>query len=139
VPVRLIFRIARFIITGSTGFAVEAGVLSLLLWSTSLGPVSSRMISFPIALLVTWMMNRSWSFGDREKPTLVIEFCGYGATQITGFLINFVIYVLLISGKLGVSVLPVLALAIGALTSAVVTFTIFNLGLYREPRHKISA
>ena len=131
-PLSIAMRTGRFLVTGAVGFGVDAGVLAVLLWATEFGAVWSRGISFPLALLVTWVMNRSWSFGDREKPQLAAEIAGYAATQLTGFIITSMVYLALISGGLSITLAPLPALAVGALSSAVVTFAIFNSGLYRR-------
>jgi hypothetical protein len=67
-------------------------------------------------------MNRSWSFGDRPKPHVRIEFTGYLTVQAFGFLVNYAVYLGLVTGYLGVDVAPVLALAVGAAVSAALTF-----------------
>ncbi|MGX1099579.1 GtrA family protein [Amorphus sp. MBR-141] len=123
-------RIFRFLVTGGTGFAVDAGVLSLVLATTSAGPITARCVSFPAALLVTWLLNRSWSFGDRARPRLSRELAGYVGLQVAGFLVNSGIYVVLVTGIGGVALPPVVALFFGSGAAAFLTFALMNARLY---------
>ncbi|MGX1305319.1 putative flippase GtrA [Amorphus suaedae] len=123
-------RIFRFLVTGGMGFLVDAGVLSLVLAVTSIGPIGARCISFPAALLVTWLLNRSWSFGDRERPRLSKELAGYVGLQVAGFLVNSGIYVVLVTGIGGVALPPVVALFFGSGAAAFLTFALMNARLY---------
>lgn len=123
-------RIFRFLVTGGTGFLVDAGVLSLVLALTPVGPIGARCISFPAALLVTWLLNRSWSFGDRARPRLSKELAGYVGLQVAGFLVNSGIYVVLVTGVAGFSLPPVVALFFGSGAAAVLTFALMNARLY---------
>ncbi|MEW5424689.1 GtrA family protein [Amorphus sp. 3PC139-8] len=127
-------RIFRFLVTGGTGFVVDAGVLSLVMWLTSVGPIWARCVSFPVALLVTWLMNRSWSFGDRQRPRFGAELAGYVGIQVIGFLVNSGIYVVLIAGWIGLTLPPLAALFLGSGTSAFVTFVLMNARLYGQSR-----
>ncbi|WP_018701137.1 GtrA family protein [Amorphus coralli] len=123
-------RIFRFLVTGGTGFLVDAGVLSLVLATTAIGPIGARCLSFPAALLVTWTLNRTWSFGDRGRPRLSAELAGYVGVQVVGFLINSGIYVVLVTGIGGMQAPALVALFFGSAAAAFVTFALLNLKLY---------
>lgn len=127
-------RIFRFVVTGGTGFVVDAGVLSLVMWLTPAGPIWARCVSFPVALLVTWLMNRSWSFGDRQRPRFSAELAGYVTIQVIGFLVNSGIYVVLVTGWIGFALPPLAALFLGSGTSAFLTFVLMNARLYGRSR-----
>ncbi|MDQ0316188.1 GtrA family protein [Amorphus orientalis] len=124
-------RIFRFLVTGGAGFIADAGVLWLMMTFTPAGPILARCVSFPAALTVTWILNRSWSFGDRERPHLSAELIGYVTIQVIGFLVNSGIYVVLVLGWLGFSLPALVALFFGSGTSAFVTFALLNMRLYR--------
>ena len=122
----------RFLVTGTTGFIVDAAVLSLLTAFGLLGPAAARAISFPAALLVTWAMNRAWAFGDRERPRVGWELAGYVAVQLTSFAVNYAIYLALIDGWLGLRLAPVPALAVASIAAAVLTYLLLSHALYRR-------
>lgn len=93
---------------------VDVSVLNLILITSSLGPIWARFTSFPAALLTTWLLNRTWSFRGREKPQLRSEVSGYLAIQILGLLINSGIYVILVSGFLGITFGATYSLFVGS-------------------------
>jgi putative flippase GtrA len=119
-------RILRFGITGLIGFVVDAAVLVYLLGHSAFTPATARCVSFPVALIVTWLVNRSWSFADRAKPRIGADMAGYVAVQVLGFLVNYAVYLALASGYPTAGIAPVLALAIGSATSALLTFILLN-------------
>jgi len=121
----------RFVVTGCVGFLVDAAMLSLLLATTAFGPATARLASFGCALIATWILNRSWSFGDRPRPRLGVEFGGYIAVQIVGFLINYAVFLVLVTGAVGVELAPIASLAMSSLSSATVTYVLLNWRLYR--------
>lgn len=128
----------RFLVTGTGGFVIDAAILTLLLATDMLGPASARCISFACALAATWLLNRSWSFGDRPKPRIGVELAGYVIVQVLGFLINYAVFLILVTGYFVVETPPVLALGVGSILSAVVTYSLLNMRLYQVPKHKLT-
>lgn len=126
-------RMLRFLVTGSSGFIVDAAVMTLLINAGPLDPAWARTISFPVALAVTWVLNRVWAFGDRERPRLGREFAGYVLIQLASFAANYMMFLLLVTGWLSIQLVPVLALAVASAVAAVLTYVLLNCGLYRRP------
>lgn len=85
----------RFCCVGVAGFVVDAGVLLTLVHSHLLNPVSGRFVSFTVAVIVTFELNRRWSFRESRKGGVLRLFGGYLAVQGLGFLSNLGIYTLL--------------------------------------------
>lgn len=125
-------RVLRFLVTGTTGFLVDAGVLMLVMGLAMLGPELGRAISFPTALAATWLLNRLWAFGDRERPRIGGELVGYVGIQLASFGVNYTIYVVLVRGWLGIALAPVAALAVASVGAAGLTYVLLNNGLYRR-------
>ncbi|HWK38070.1 MAG TPA: GtrA family protein [Hyphomicrobium sp.] len=121
----------RFIATGLIGFLVDAAVLAALLHASIAGPAVARLGSFLCALLVTWMLNRSWSFAGRQRPHLSRELSGYATIQVTGFAVNYGIFLALVHGVDGARLAPLPALIVGCASSAVLTYSLLNWRLYR--------
>ena len=80
-----------FVIAGSLGFLCDAGMLALLLHLTPLGPFSARVIAILFALGVTWVFNRSLTFGRSRFP-LLLEGARYGSVGLLSALLNYAIY-----------------------------------------------
>lgn len=80
-----------FVIAGSLGFLADAGMLTLLLHLTPLGPFSARVLAILFALGVTWIFNRSLTFGKSRFPAL-LEGARYGGVGLLSAVLNYAIY-----------------------------------------------
>lgn len=113
--------ILRFGVVGTAGFLADAGVLSLLLY-WSMPPSWARLISFPIALSVTWLANRHWTFSEGRSRRPVQQYIRYATIQIAGASLNLAIYFSLIAMGGLFKTYPVLALAAGSVSAMFVNY-----------------
>jgi len=81
----------RFAIVGGVGFVVDAGMLALLLWATPLGPFFGRLVSIPCGLAVTWICNRTLTFGPSNRSA-VHEGARYGGVGIASSILNYLVF-----------------------------------------------
>jgi putative flippase GtrA len=118
----------RFVIVGTIGFVVDAGLLVLFMATTGLGHYAARALSFTVAVGVTWWLNRSFTFRalvaaeTRQKPSILKELSTYVLFQSIGISINFGVYSLLIERYVFFYEQPALAVAAGSLTAMVFNF-----------------
>jgi putative flippase GtrA len=89
-------RVLRFGVVGAAGFAADAAILLLVIERLHGNPIEARMISAPVAIFLTFALNRSWSFTDLEQPSIVRSFASYISVQGFGFVVNLLLYSLLI-------------------------------------------
>ncbi len=68
-----------------------------MLVALGVGPYAARLVSFPLAVTVTWLFNRKWTFADGATTRPKREYTAYFAVQIIGALINFGVYVAILS------------------------------------------
>ena len=102
---------ACFSVIGGLGFLVDAGVLQLLIAMTNLGPLLARIGSFAIAVLVTFALNRYWTFFGSHRRPWGEAFLSYLTVQGVGFAANLAVYsfmILVLPQPLGE---PIVALA----------------------------
>lgn len=112
---------ARFAVVGAVGFAVDAGVLQLLVSAASWSPFSARVVSFPAALTCTFFLNRLWTFkGLRMAPARA--YGTYGAIQTVGALLNLAVFTVCLLLAPALYARPVVALAIGAAVAMLFNF-----------------
>src|SRR5262245_32193182 len=82
----------RFGTVGILGFCIDGGILLFLVQFGS-NPNVARLVSFAIAVSITWYLNRAWTFvtprydSNRGKQYLV-----YLGVQIAGALTNYICY-----------------------------------------------
>lgn len=110
-----------FAAVGALGFAVDAGILYLLVRS-GYGPVVSRFVSASCAITVTWLLNRRYVFRTSDANSSMPEYFRYAGVQVLGFVVNFSVYLSLIGTVDYFHDHPVLALCWGALASLALTF-----------------
>lgn len=100
-----------FAFAGGTGFLVDAGSLSLILWLTPVGPYIARVLSIAIAMAYTWTINRTFTFGRSDRH-VASEGLRYGLVGVTAALVNYGVYSL--SLIVWPPLWPVVAAAIGS-------------------------
>ena len=103
-------RVLRFAVVGGIGFVADATMLALLLAATPLGPFLARLASVGFALSVTWLCNRSVTFGPSGR-TMAVEGARYGGVGVTTSIINYLVYCGLLLALPGMPALAALALA----------------------------
>jgi putative flippase GtrA len=117
---RELLRVLRFGAVGAAGFAADATILVLVIERLNGNPIGARIISAPIAILLTFALNRSWSFADLKQPSVARSFASYISVQGFGFVVNLLLYALVIV----IIPSPVAALAV----SSVAVMTLNYLG-----------
>lgn len=112
-------RIAAFIVSGGIGFIADAGALAFLLHVTPLGPFGARILSILFALSVTWLLNRTFTFGPSERP-VAIESARYGGVGLATAGMNYVLYSALLMAIPAMP--PLLALACASAAAMLLSF-----------------
>jgi len=112
----------RFLAVGTLGFIVDAGTL-LLLVSAGGDPYVMRLVSFAVAVSVTWWCNRNWTFRSASRLAWQAEYLRYFGVQAAGAAVNYAFYagVLTVIGLTALNL--VLALAVGSFVALVVNFS----------------
>jgi putative flippase GtrA len=118
---RLSARIGWFLVAGTCGFATDAAVLTGLM-ALGVGPRAGRLVSFALAMVVTWLINRRRAFGDRAGPPSLAEFGRYAAASSVAAGINLALYMALVTLGGVFADWPVLALAAATAISMCVNF-----------------
>lgn len=113
----------RFAAIGALGFVVEAAILEYLVAHQSWNAFSGRALSFPCAVTVTWLLNRTLTFRKRRSLRARSEYRRYFVVQVIGALINLCVYSIVIAIEPELSQLPLVPLFIGALAGLAFNFT----------------
>ena len=124
----------RFLVVGSVGFVIDAGVMGLLVHWAELSPLWARAFSFPLALSVTWLLNRNWTFSDGRTRSPRSQYTIYLFVQLLGLIINYGIFATLVIYHPYWHAHPILALAIGSAAAAIVTFALSRTVAFAAPR-----
>ena len=113
--------LTRFAVVGTVGFAVDAGVLQLLVGFAGWSPFVARVISFPAALTATFVLNRAWTFRAlRMSP--IRAYGAYGVIQTLGAVLNLLVFSVCLLAIPVLYQFPVIALAIGSIVAMIFNY-----------------
>ncbi len=109
----MLIHLSRFLQVGALGFAIDAGLLWLLVYPLDMPPILSRGISFVVTIAITFVLNARYTFSARVRESSKSR---YVLIQLVGAGLNFFTYSLLVlNALLG----PLWSLVVGsALASA---------------------
>lgn len=125
-------QLPRFAVAGAIGFVVDAGLLYAALLA-GLDYYTGRLVSFCAAVITTWLINRSWTFGVRGTPPTVAEFARYFSAMALGGAVNYATYAVIVAAAPAAAWLPLVAVAAGSIAGLSVNFAtarnwVFNPG-----------
>ena len=121
--------LGRFAAVGAIGFGVDGAILQSLVSAAGWSPLAARLVSFPVALTATFLLNRAWTFRHRAAAPAAYAYGAYSAIQILGALLNFGVFSACIAWAAGMP--PLVALAIGAAIALVFNFSATRLLVFR--------
>ena len=124
-------QIKNFALIGGIGFITDGGILTLLNQQFEQNVYASRLVSFTCATLVTWALNRTFTFKDSTHKSKKKEYSGYVLIQVIGSSINLSIFSLLLLLFPILAPYPIIPLAVGAGIAMVFNFTSTKFILYR--------
>jgi putative flippase GtrA len=105
----------KFAFVGSIGFLVDALLLLIFVYKLNIDISISRIFSFFFAVLITWFLNRKFTFSQDSKFKKRKEYIYYFSIQSTGALLNYIIFIVLVySSKIFEDYL-ILALALASI------------------------
>jgi putative flippase GtrA len=121
-----------FGIAGGAGFVVDTAVLYLV--KGTLGPYGGRVVSFFVAVVATWLINRSFAFKSQRVEHLPIwrEFLHYLGAMILGGVVNFAVYAALVAAIPLFAEYLVLAVAGGVAAGMGVNFLLADRLVFRR-------
>lgn len=113
--------IVRFGLVGVVGFAVDGGLLQLLVSWAGWGPIEARAVSFPSAVLATWALNRVVTFQD-ANGSLLRSLGRYVMVSLGGASANFAVYSALVLGSATMAAVPIIPFAVASAVGLVFNY-----------------
>ena len=118
----MIFRqLIRFLFVGGIGFLIDGGLLFLQIW-LGINPYLARFVSFPIAVVATWRLNRFWTFPQADRASPSLQFNRYLAVQVVGALCNYIAYASVLAANDETTGAAALGFALGSAIGLIVNF-----------------
>jgi putative flippase GtrA len=109
----------RFISVGAVGFVTDGAILYLL--KIFIGPIYARFFSFLVAVTVTWLGNRHYTFKSKNE-SLILEYFHYLLMISLGSGINLAIYFSLVLSFKFIHHEPIIALCISSTIASVANY-----------------
>lgn len=125
----------RFGLVGGVGFAVDAASVLLLTRGLGLSLWLAYALSFVIATLATWLLNRAFAFGQPRQPLhrLKGEYLRYFAVQSGGMAIRFGVIAAVLHLAPSLEAQPVVPLAFGSIAAMLFNFAGAKWLVFRPP------
>jgi len=120
----LFIRFQKFLLIGAMGLAVNMSGLFILTEYLHIYYVASSFVAIEASLVVTFILNEVWTWGDRRPGTVTRRFWKYQAVNGAGLVINLSVLFLLTS-LVGVNYL--LSNLVGAALAACWNFSLNNM------------
>ena len=133
-PVRGFFAVLprplRFLGVGGLGLITDLAVFTLVV-AHGINPLGARLISLPLATLVTWRLNRALTF-DRSGRRAADEAMRYAAVVIAAQAVSYGVFAVLVVTL--VTAPPQIAVIAGAAAGALVSYSGQALFAFRPRR-----
>jgi putative flippase GtrA len=114
-------QLLRFAVTGVIGAAADVTTLYLAL-AAGCGPYAGRLLSFLVAVWVTWRINRRYTFTPSVQLSPWAEWWRYLGAMSGGALLNLGAYTLTLWLLPPAVWLPALGVAVGSLSGMLLNF-----------------
>ena len=114
----------RFAVVGTIGFLVDGAILQALVSLGGWGPVPARFASFSVAVVVTWLLNRRFTFqatGPKGPPPLR-SVARYIVVSVAGAGINVGTFTALVLLSDAMAAFPIIPLAAGSIVALVFNY-----------------
>ena len=124
--------IARFTVVGAAGFITDGGLLLLMLvFNVPLVP--AKILSYCGAVLVTWTLNRLWTFQAHDAIKYWHSFVKYLAGQTIGAAINFGVFFATLFVFPSLIRYPLVPLGISAIAALGFNFLVAKHVVFKNP------
>lgn len=127
--------VAAFGVAGLTAFAIDATILALLV-AFGANPYLARPVAIGCAMVVGWLINRTWTFRAPGPPRLQ-EFLRYASVASLSAGINYIVYALVL--MLWADATPFRALVAGTAVATILSYLGYRLFAFAEVRPPASA
>ena len=115
-------QLVRFGISGVAGFLTDAGIVTLCTQTVGMEPIPSQAIAVSVAVTVTWIINRRWTFADHASDRWAKELARYIAANSLSATINNGVYANLVLAVIFFRNNQTLAVAIGSISGMMFNF-----------------
>jgi putative flippase GtrA len=125
-------RLVIYAAIGGIGFCVEGLIISFATIILDFSAITTRLISFPSAVFITWWLNRKYNF--RSDEAVLTEASRYFGSQGVGALTNVAVFVCCLYFLPSLAGRPIFALGLGAIAGLTVNFLLSYFYVFNKSR-----
>ena len=118
-----------FFTAGIAALATDAVVLTLLTSGSGLSPFTARIFSISIAMIASWLINRSMTFAVAAPPTFS-EFGRFAMVSWFAQAVNYAVFAAVM--LLRPETHPIVALIAASLVAMFVSYIGFRFGVFHK-------
>lgn len=107
--------IISFAAVGTAGFLLDAAIVWAFTQFTNITPIWAKLIAFPFAVTLTWLLNRNSTFKDRKQPNYLKEWAKYIQVNSLGAITNNASFIILVAKSEYLYQQPIIAVALGSI------------------------
>ena len=117
-----------FVLGGMCALATDATVLLVLTRGAGLSPLLARPVGISLAMIVSWLINRTVTFSADTPPSLA-EFARFAAVSWTAQAVNYAVFAFILLTWPGIE--PVVALILASMIAMFVSYAGFRFGVFK--------
>ena len=122
--------LAKFALIGAVGFSVDAGLLYVGVYLLSSPLIVTRVVSIFVSVIVTWVLNRIWTFNLRNKESIWFELFKYLGSRSVGAATNVGIFSALVSWAPAPFSEPIIATPLSSAVTMIINYTMVRIFIY---------
>ncbi len=111
------YRTLKFMTVGTSGIAVNNGVLWLLISSANVQPLLADVFSIEASIISNFLLNNFWTFRGREGGKFPYKLIKYHGSVTIGAIINFVTFALLLTLGLNIIIANTIGIILGFISN----------------------
>ncbi len=116
-----------FVLAGALAFVTDASLLLALTAGCGLSPLLARPIGIGLAMIVSWLVNRTVTFAVVSRPSYR-EFAKYAAVVGMAQAVNYVIFAVIV--LTWPTWPPIVALILACLVSMLISYMGYRYGVF---------
>jgi len=118
-----------FLLAGGTAFVTDVGVFQLLHVGIALPPLIARPLSISVAMVVSWLINRSVTFA-MPGPARLAEFLRFAALAWVAAALNYAVFAVVL--WVWPAIWPPVAIFIASLAAMVLAYLSMRFAVFKR-------
>lgn len=120
-----------FVLAGGLAFSTDAAILQLLTTLAGMSPLVARPLGISCAMVVSWLVNRTVTFGMVSPPRLA-EFARFAAVAWTAQAVNYAIFAAILIAVPATE--PIVALFLACFVAMFFSYAGYRFGVFHKGR-----